>query len=379
MSKPTTKPAWIPNDDPTKIIAPTESKQNTGWIAAEKPPFQFFNWFFNRVSKWISYLETITDCVPVANGGTGAGEASTARTNLGLGTMATQASSAVSISGGSITGITDLAIADGGTGASSAAATLVNLGFSATASEINRTIVVERIKNAELVYQTSDLVTVSFPLTEPGGGPWSNVTGIDITKTTANGGNVKIGVNVDEASKWYYLYISNSFTIAQPTVSQFLLTQSGAGESGYTLIGAVYNNSLQDIEPFDQFGKKVEWKNPIHVVTDSNNPTTYADVVCSSSVPSISTMISLLGNVYNYDNVNHDLQAYLYVIKKGNTPTSDTTQILAAAYINDGNLAWGSGRRDVITDSSQTIQYKTLQVSGDSLVANIWVTGYYVR
>ena len=45
--------------------------------------------------------------------------ATTARTNLGLGTMATQASSSVSITGGSITGITDLAVADGGTGASS--------------------------------------------------------------------------------------------------------------------------------------------------------------------------------------------------------------------------------------------------------------------
>ena len=44
--------------------------------------------------------------------------ASTARTNLGLGTIATQAASSVSITGGSITGITDLTVADGGTGAS---------------------------------------------------------------------------------------------------------------------------------------------------------------------------------------------------------------------------------------------------------------------
>lgn len=44
------------------------------------------------------------------------GSASTARTNLGLGTIATQAANNVSISGGSITGITDLAPADGGTG-----------------------------------------------------------------------------------------------------------------------------------------------------------------------------------------------------------------------------------------------------------------------
>jgi len=41
------------------------------------------------------------------------------RTTLGLGTIATQNSSSVSITGGSITGITDLVVADGGTGASS--------------------------------------------------------------------------------------------------------------------------------------------------------------------------------------------------------------------------------------------------------------------
>lgn len=46
----------------------------------------------------------------------------------GFGTIATQAASAVTITGGSITGITDLAIADGGTGASTAGQALTNLG-----------------------------------------------------------------------------------------------------------------------------------------------------------------------------------------------------------------------------------------------------------
>jgi hypothetical protein len=56
-------------------------------------------------------------------------DASGSRTALGLGTMATQASSAVSISGGTISGITDLAVADGGTGASTAGAARTNLGL----------------------------------------------------------------------------------------------------------------------------------------------------------------------------------------------------------------------------------------------------------
>jgi len=44
--------------------------------------------------------------IPVANGGTGSGTAAGARTNLGLGSMATQSASAVSITGGSVDGVT---------------------------------------------------------------------------------------------------------------------------------------------------------------------------------------------------------------------------------------------------------------------------------
>ena len=55
--------------------------------------------------------------VIVGNGSAWVAEnGATARTSLGLGSIATQASSSVSISGGAITGITDLAVADGGTG-----------------------------------------------------------------------------------------------------------------------------------------------------------------------------------------------------------------------------------------------------------------------
>lgn len=46
----------------------------------------------------------------------------------GLGTIATQNSNAVTITGGSVTGITDLAVADGGTGVSTIAANAVVLG-----------------------------------------------------------------------------------------------------------------------------------------------------------------------------------------------------------------------------------------------------------
>jgi hypothetical protein len=69
-----------------------------------------------------------TDLVTSVAGRTGAITLTTADIS-GLGTIATQAASNVSITGGSITGITDLAVADGGTGASTAGNARTNLGL----------------------------------------------------------------------------------------------------------------------------------------------------------------------------------------------------------------------------------------------------------
>lgn len=100
---------------------------------------------------------SITNVYPIAvtSGGTGAGDAINARNNLGLGTMATQNSSGVGITGGTIsgitvltasgvtitsgtiTGITDITVADGGTGASNPTDARTNLGAAAAATSIS--------------------------------------------------------------------------------------------------------------------------------------------------------------------------------------------------------------------------------------------------
>lgn len=87
----------------------------------------------------ISGLPTTDGNFIVADGTNWVAESgATARTSLGLGTIATQSAASVAITGGTIagvaitggtiTGITDLAIADGGTGASTAAGARANLG-----------------------------------------------------------------------------------------------------------------------------------------------------------------------------------------------------------------------------------------------------------
>ena len=76
----------------------------------------------------VNLASEVTGTLPIANGGTGSTTDSGARTNLGLGTIATQNANNVSITGGTITGITDLAVADGGTGRSTLTANNVILG-----------------------------------------------------------------------------------------------------------------------------------------------------------------------------------------------------------------------------------------------------------
>lgn len=100
--------AWAPRDGSGVMSWPPGTTAVSGHVISSST----YNAFLADL------LSDLNGARPIVSGGTGATSASAARTALGIGTLGTQASSAVSITGGSITGITDLALADGGTAAS---------------------------------------------------------------------------------------------------------------------------------------------------------------------------------------------------------------------------------------------------------------------
>ena len=135
------------------------------------------------------------------------------------------AMSSVKITGGSITGITDLAIADGGTGASTAANALLNFGLTATAAELN-TLDGITATTAELNYTdgvTSNIQTqldAKAPLASPA------LTGTPTAPTAA------VGTNTTQVA-------TTAFVNAE--IANDAPTKTGTGASGTWSISVTGN------------------------------------------------------------------------------------------------------------------------------------------
>lgn len=239
LSKPVYGEPWASTGEK---VAPALAKIQLGWIQ-EMMPFQYENWMQNRQDNAISYIlqkgvvewsaeqecianktvvtysgnlyMAITDSVgivptttanwkrlngvstadgvvTVAGGGTGATTAANARTNLGLGSIATQNANAVAFTGGTID-----AISIGATTRSTGAFTTVNATGNITAASFTGNLTGNVVGNADTV--TNGVYTVGAQ-TIAGNKTFSGVTAVTnataSTTTTTGALTVAGGVGV---------------------------------------------------------------------------------------------------------------------------------------------------------------------------------------
>ena len=167
-------------------------------------------------------------------------DAAAARATLALGTIATQAASAVSITGGSVTGITDLAIADGGTGASTAAAARTALGsttvgnavfIAATASAARDAIEMQKITLATEIGAGG----TSMDFTGiPSGVKHITIMGVGISSNGVNGFICQIGDSGGVETSGYWSYVTNAWDgTSSGSTGNFILTNAVVAATVY--------------------------------------------------------------------------------------------------------------------------------------------------
>jgi hypothetical protein len=153
-----------------------------------------------------------------------------------LGTMASQSASAVAITGGTITGITDLTVADGGTGASTLSANAVLLGNGTSALQ---TVAPSTSGN---VLTSNGSTWTSSPLGVIGvGQTWQNVLGSRAFATTyTNSTGKPILVNVTGALSTTGTDLANMYL----EVDSVIVARSGGrGEfTDYHFVSAIVPN-----------------------------------------------------------------------------------------------------------------------------------------
>lgn len=193
-----------------------------------EPKFHFYSGSASTTYTWFR---------PVNKSGVGG-------TWYGVGTMATfdrpagdmleQDKNAVSITGGSVTGITDITLADGGTGASSASGARTNLGLGTVATESTSTLTLTGIKvGGSGARRITAIHSDSAVLTLAGGAATESesvdISGRGFTAKPDAGVAVLSSTDVDVGAFYDYDHASNSSSTAYITFFRYDGTNLSSG------------------------------------------------------------------------------------------------------------------------------------------------------
>jgi hypothetical protein len=318
----------------------------------------------------------ITD-LAVADGGTGAstltgyvkgtgtaalsGVASIPSTDItGLGTMSTQAASAVAITGGtltgvsssnititggSITGITDLAVADGGTGASTGAGALSNFGLTATVTELNYTSGVTSAIQTQL--------NTKAPLASPA------LTGTPTAPTAT------AGTNTTQVA-------TTEFVLANGTKMQKIAGIAMAGSSvvEFTGIPSTANTVILSLN-----GASMNAQGHFLVQLGTSSGYVASTGVSLSALGSTTSVVSNgTGQLIWVDSAGYNSVGKMTFTKSENTAGAETWTQNSAFYQASNNIQYGSGVSSSGVGSGSLDRLKIFTTTGsfDAGVAYLW-------